>query len=159
MQQERKVNHRFRVSLMWAITILFFGRVYGQFLVTYMEVSWLPSLPYWFSGYIEYQYLLGIQIILLMLMTTINVDNFRQSGYFYVVSETKIKWLRRFCISYILVMVIRLSLHFVYFTDRVWYINMIPITFHRLLAGYIWLVSTAAGINAQEVNKREKKLF
>ncbi|WP_144394209.1 hypothetical protein [Pleionea sediminis] len=135
------MTNLFRVTLLWTITSLFFCRVYGQFLVTYMEPDWLPALPYWFSGYLEYQYLLGAQILILMLMAVINVDYFRKAGYFYIQSNKKRVWLKRFCGVYLTVMTLRLILHFTLFTEQVWYINIIPISFHWLLAGYLWLLS------------------
>ena len=139
------MNPALRSTLMWGITVLFFGRVYGQFLVTYMEIDWLPPLPYWFSGYLAYHYLLAAQIIILMVMAVINVCYWRQAGYFYLESQGKRRWLQWFCLIYASVITLRLLLHFTVFIDRVWYINLIPIVFHWLLASYLWLMIRREG--------------
>lgn len=137
-----------RVTLMWGISLLFFGRVYGQFLVTHMEPAWLPPLPYWFSGYIAYHYLLGIQIAILMLMSVINASYWRGAGYWFVESRSKKTGIKIFCCLYAFAMVVRLSLHFTLFLDRVWYINLIPIVFHWLLAAYLWLMTVGSSDNS-----------
>ena len=42
---------------------LFVLRVLGQALVAFFDVSFLPSMPHWYSGLMRYEYLLPSQLL------------------------------------------------------------------------------------------------
>jgi hypothetical protein len=52
--------------ILWLLTFLFFLRVLGQVLVAFFDVTFLPPMPYWYSGLLSYPVLLTSQILILM---------------------------------------------------------------------------------------------
>ena len=67
---------------LWTITLLFLCRVLGQFGVYFLDISWLPSFSHWYSGLLEYQYLLPVQCLIFVLLLGINWDISHQHGFF-----------------------------------------------------------------------------
>lgn len=115
--------------LLWFLTFLFISRVLGQLLVRFYPVSFLPPFRDWFSGLLSYPFLLGAQILIIILMIKISMDVTRKRGYF---AENR-KWFRSFAlyfgIIYLLAMIAR------YF----WFGISIMVVFHWVLASFVIL--------------------
>jgi hypothetical protein len=127
---------------LWTITILFLCRVLGQLGVYFLEIEWLPPFSHWYSGLLPYQYLFPSQCLILLLMLKINRDVFQQSGFF---SDSEIKTamiIRWFSYIYAGGMLLRYAVTMYAYPERRWLgEGTIPVTFHILLALYLYLYS------------------
>jgi len=136
-------NSTLKLSIaLWTITLLFLGRVLGQLGVYFLDISWLPPFSHWYSGLLEYQYLLPAQCLILLLLLGINRDISRRNGFFSELrgkTTIAIRWISYFYASS---MVVRYVITMVSYPERRWFgEGTIPITFHLLLALYLYLYS------------------
>lgn len=133
---------RRRGPLLWLLQGLFLLRVLGQIQVAFNSPAWLPPMSAWYSGLIPYPELLTSQILILMFMTVVSYDNVRRQGRFYVQSAKKQKWLATLSLLYFLIMFSRYVIQIIVLPETRWFGGgTIPIIFHFVLAGYIYLVS------------------
>ena len=132
---------RWRGPLLWLLQGLFLLRILGQVQVAFRGLTWLPPMSEWFSGLIPYPELLTSQILILMFMTLVSYDNARREGLFYVQSPRKQKVLARLSAIYFLMMLSRYIIQMLLVPESRWFGGTIPIIFHFVLAGYIYLVS------------------
>lgn len=122
------------------ITVLFAGRVLGQALVAFVGVPWLPPMEQWFSGMIPYPPLLIIQLLMLMLMIKITTAIWRGKGAF---ADVRPHWsgiLMKFSAVYASLMVVRYILTMILHPEMRWFGDIIPIIFHFVLAGFIFVL-------------------
>lgn len=126
--------------LLALLTALFAGRVFGQALVAFAGVSWLPPMAQWFSGLISYPALLIIQLLMLWLMIKITGGIWRGSGTFALVRPEWSGFLKRFSGVYAAVMVFRYVLTMVLYPEMRWFGSVIPIIFHFVLAGFTFVL-------------------
>lgn len=122
------------------ITVLFAGRVLGQALVAFVGVPWLPPMEQWFSGMIPYPPLLIIQLLMLMLMIKITAAIWRGKGAF---ADVRPHWsgiLIKFSAVYASLMVVRYILTMILHPEMRWFGDIIPIIFHFVLAGFIFVL-------------------
>lgn len=127
---------------LWAITLLFLGRVLGQLGVYFLDISWLPPFNHWYSGLLEYQYLLPAQCLILLLLLGINRDIARRKGYFFELGGKASIAIRWFSYIYASSMIVRYLITMYSYPERRWLgEGTIPITFHLLLALYLYLYS------------------
>jgi hypothetical protein len=122
------------------ITVLFAGRVLGQALVAFVGVPWLPPMEQWFSGMIPYPLLLIIQLLMLMLMIKITAAIWRGKGAF---ADVRPHWsgiLMKFSAVYASLMVVRYILTMILHPEMRWFGDIIPIIFHFVLAGFIFVL-------------------
>lgn len=122
------------------ITVLFAGRVLGQSLVAFVGVPWLPPMEQWFSGMIPYPPLLIIQLLMLMLMIKITAAIWRGKGAF---ADVRPHWsgiLIKFSAVYASLMVVRYILTMILHPEMRWFGDIIPIIFHFVLAGFIFVL-------------------
>jgi len=137
------VSERWRVALLWVCLALFVLRVTGQLEVLLLAPAYLPPFAAWESGLIPYALLLPAQILLIGWMAMIADQHTRGSGPFWVTRPRTRQRLRLFAGLYAgsmlvrLVVTMRLPPHTL--LERV----LIPITAHRVLAGFIALLSLA----------------
>jgi hypothetical protein len=125
--------------LLALLTALFACRVLGQALAASAGVSWLPPMPQWFSGVIPYPALLIIQLLLLCLMLKITRDIWRGNGTFAVVRTGWPGFLIKFSAVYAALMVLRYIFSMILYPDMRWTAGIIPIIFHFVLAGFIFV--------------------
>ncbi len=121
------------------LTVLFSLRVLGQALVVFAAVDWLPASEHWFSGLIPYPILLVTQIIMLAGMVKISGDISRGEGFF---AATRRKWSRLligFSALYAGLMIARYILTMIFRPEMRWLGDVIPICFHFVLAGFIYV--------------------
>ena len=126
--------------LLALITFLFACRVLGQSLVAFVGVHWLPAMEQWFSGVIPYPSLLIIQLLLLMLMIRITGEVWRGAGTFAVVRPHWAEFLMKFSGAYAGLMVLRYALTMILHPEMRWFGDVIPIIFHFVLAGFIFVL-------------------
>ena len=121
------------------LTGLFLLRVLGQALVVFFSVDWLPASEHWFSGLIPYPTLLGIQLILAGGMIKIAADVWRGAGFF---AKPRPSWTRLLIVSsvvYAAIMILRYVLTMTYRPEMRWFGGTIPIFFHFVLAGFLYV--------------------
>ena len=122
--------------LLALLTTLFACRVFGQALVAFFGVTWLPPMQQWFSGVIPYPSLLIIQLLMLLLMIKITGDIWRgkapspSCAPLVQLSHQIQRHLRRsHGLSLYPDMILRPEMR--------WFGDIIPIIFHFVLAGFI----------------------
>ena len=124
---------------LWLLMALFACRVAGQAAVAFLGVSWLPPMSEWYSGLLEYPLLLPSQLMILVLMLTMNLGVQAERGPLARVSARSAKVVRGFACLYFAGMVIRYALTMYLVPERRWFGGTIPIFFHWLLALYLYL--------------------
>jgi hypothetical protein len=134
-------TQKFSIAL-WTITVLFLCRVLGQFGVYFLDIDWLPPFSHWYSGLLVYQYLFPAQCLILLLMVKINRDVLRETGFFSAVGTKAAMIIRWFSYLYAGSMLVRYALTMYSYPERRWLgEGTIPVTFHILLALYLYLYS------------------
>jgi hypothetical protein len=126
--------------LLALLTLLFALRVLGQALVGFFGVTWLPAMEQWFSGLISYPTLLIIQLLMLMLMVKITGEIWRGKGAFAIPRPHWSQFLMKFSAVYAGAMVLRYALTMMLRPEKRWFGDAIPITFHFVLAGFIFVL-------------------
>ena len=126
--------------LLALLTFLFALRVLGQALVGFVGVTWLPAMEQWFSGLIPYPTLLIIQLLMLMLMVKITGEIWRGEGTFAIPRPHWSTFLMKFSAVYAAVMVLRYALTMILRPEKRWLGDTIPIFFHFVLAGFIYVL-------------------
>ena len=123
---------------------LFLGRVFGQILAVLAAPLWLPSVEHWHSGLLPYPVLLPAQILILMFMSLVTYDTFRQNGVWYVRKRRTKRILRCVAYLYMAAMALRYVLTMALVPELRWFGQAIPITFHFVLASYILVLGLQA---------------
>ena len=113
----------------WILFLLFVLRVFGQILVEFFHVDFLPPSEFWMAGIVSYPVLLALQILVIILLSKILVDFSRGYGYFVEKSKWKKGWLY-FGIFYFLIMIVRYLVFGI----------SIPVVFHWVLATFCILL-------------------
>lgn len=126
--------------LLALIAALFACRVLGQALVAFVGVPWLPAENQWMSGVIPYPSLLMIQLIMLMVMVKIIGEIWRGKGVFAVRRPHWSDFLMKFSAAYAGLMVLRYALTMIFHPEMRWLGDIIPIIFHMVLAGFIFVL-------------------
>ena len=128
--------------VMAVLLVLFLGRVLGQIVVATTAPSWLPPMARWYSGLMPYRFLLPIQILFLVLMTTISTGVARRSSPFGTLSARAGAWIVRASYVYALGMVARSTRYALAAPEHRGV--LIPIVFHFVLAGFLFTYGSAA---------------
>ncbi len=136
-------NSKQKLSVaLWTITILFLCRVLGQLGVYFLDIDWLPPFNHWYSGLLTYQYLFPAQCLILLLMLKINRDVLQENGLFSDPGIRTAMTIRWFSYIYAGSMLVRYAVTMYSFPERRWLgEGTIPVTFHILLALYLYLYS------------------
>lgn len=131
---------------LWALLALFLVRVVGQIVVAAFDVRWLPPMAEWQSGLLPYPALLASQAVILLVMLWINVSVSRGRGFF-TRPRARLGWvLLIVAATYAGAMVVRYVVSGQLHPDRrLWPPGSIPIAFHFVLAGYLYVLSRLAG--------------
>lgn len=132
MRDARAIPGRRDALLLWALTVLFLARVLGQALVAFAGVTWLPSMDAWHSGLLPYPVLLPLQIVILLVQVTLNVDAARDAGWLWTPRPALGRVLRRVSYAYALAMLVR------YVVTGT---HAIPVSFHLVLASYVFVLA------------------
>ena len=97
-------------------------------------------MEHWYSGLIPYPILLVIQIVMLLVMAKISSDVCRDSGFFATLRPSWSRYLVGFSAIYAAAMALRCVLTMIYRPELRWYGGTIPIVFHFVLAGFIFVL-------------------
>jgi hypothetical protein len=114
--------------ILWFLLGLFILRVFGQALVAFLDVQFLPPMEAWYSGLMPYEYLLPSQIAIIALMAKICVDFTRRGGFFFQKNRFFASAWLWFGYVYLAAMIARA----VFLWD-----HPIPIVFHWVLAAFV----------------------
>lgn len=129
-------HHRYAIVLA-VLAVAFLGRVVGQILVFLELAPFLPPMAEWYSGLLDYPFLLTSQIIILAIQARISYDLWHGKGLIAKPRPAFGTFLHIFGIIYLLVMVIRYILTMAWNPELRWFTGTIPIFFHWVLASYV----------------------
>lgn len=133
---------------MWLCCILFFTRVVGQIMVGLYAPAWLPPMEAWYSGLVPYPILLTVQLALLMLMAAITTEQTLHGSSFQQARPSLGRWLRRVACLYAAAMALRYLIASQVMDIQFWYDGgLIPVLFHWVLAGFIWLAACGSEVH------------
>ena len=121
-------------------TGLFLLRVAGQVLVRLRGPGWLPPTEQW--NLTPYRILLPTQIGILGLMGWIDADFARGHGFWVTPRPTFGAGVLWFALLYALVMAIRYIVRMSRSPEHRWFGGTIPIVFHSVLAGYLFVLGS-----------------
>jgi len=121
------------------LAAFFFLRVVGQALVAFFQVSFLPRMPEWYSALVPYPVLFPIQCAMLVFMVKLSRDLLIGRGFFIAERPKFGKFLIVFSVVYLSAMIFRYGLTMVLYPERRWLGGTIPIFFHFVLAGYLFV--------------------
>jgi hypothetical protein len=134
-------NHHAYARYLSLFTLLLYGRVIGQLVVTLYAPSWLPPMAQWQSGLLPYPWLLAGQAVVLLLMSWITID-FAFGGFWIDprprLGRAAILW----SYFYFAAMVIRYAVCMRLKPDQRWLGGTIPIVFHSVVAAFQWAFGT-----------------
>lgn len=123
--------------LLWILLFAFCLRVFGQMLVAFGGVSWLPPMESWYSGLMPYRYLLPAQFLIIGLYSKVCLDFTRGEGFFV---RSRPVFSRGVLVSgylYLASMIVRYIIRMSLYPEARWFGGVIPIFFHWVLAGFI----------------------
>ena len=123
-----------------ALTVLFSLRVLGQVLVAFFSVPWLPSMEQWYSGLVPYPILLVIQLAMVTVMMKLSIEISRGAGRFAKQHPSWSPILVSFSAIYAGGMALRYILTMLFRPELRWFGHTIPIFFHFVLAGFIFIL-------------------
>jgi hypothetical protein len=125
--------------IMSLLTALFFLRMTGQALVAFFHVTFLPDMQEWYSGLIPYRVLLPIQCAMLAVMVKVSWDLVKGHGFFVAARAKLGRFLVAFSCVYFAAMLFRYIVTMLLNPERRWLGGTIPIFFHFVLAGYLFV--------------------
>jgi len=138
MNDERIVAQKYIAIGLWVLLALFSLRVLGQLLAYWFNSSFLPPFSAWYSGSLNYNFLLISQFIIIGLMIVLN---FRFTKRVVVSRPFFGQVIGVIGLIYFIVMFARLGISLFKLSDQVWFNRPIPSFFHLVLASYLMLVA------------------
>ncbi len=125
--------------LLGVLSLAFAARV--QLLVAVFDVTFLPPMEAWYSGLIPYPALLAIQLVILAVQLEISRELWVGAGAVSVPRPVLGRALAWISVVYFLTMVGRYLVTSVVLPEAGRFGGTIPIVFHWVLAGYLWVLS------------------
>lgn len=122
-------------SVLGFLTLLFLVRVAGQVLVALRGPAWLPAMADW--NFVPYRILLPVQLVLLGVMSALCVAVLRDwhaGGGKVLVGASFLYWAA---------MVVRYSVRMSLRPAARWFGGAIPIVFHCVLAGFLFVLGAS----------------
>jgi uncharacterized protein len=142
---QRAIPPKVQRRYCWALCILlslFCLRVLGQFLVAFVNASFLPPMEAWMSGVVPYPQLLTAQILIIGLYGKVCLDFARGSGYFVTPRRRLGTGLLVFGSLYLGVMILRYIMRMSLYPHERWTGGCIPIFFHWVLSSFILVLGS-----------------
>jgi hypothetical protein len=136
-----EVSRAYAVAL-WLLLALFMCRVVGQALVAFLHVGFLPPMVAWQSGLMGYSWLLGSQLVIVLVFGKICLDFSRGRGMAVVPRRWLGRWLLVFGGLYLLAMIIRYTVRMILYSQERWTGGSFPTFFHWVLAGFLLVLGT-----------------
>ena len=133
-------RRRYGIGLTIFLT-LFVMRVFGQALVVFFDVGFLPAMEQWYSGLLPYPILLPIQVVMIIVMVKLIRDVRRGSGFFSITKRGIGVFLKWFSYVYFLSMAARYVYAMILHPELRWFGHTIPIWFHMVLAAFLYTYS------------------
>lgn len=131
-----QVLRAYAVAL-WLLLALFMCRVVGQGLVAFFDVGFLPPMAAWQSGLMDYPWLLGSQLVIVLVYGKICLDFSRGRGVAVVPRRRLGQGLLVFGGWYLLAMMTRYVVRMALYSQERWTGGSIPTFFHWVLAGFL----------------------
>jgi hypothetical protein len=131
------VESRPAAAYLGLFTALFLFRVVGQVIVRLGRPRWLPPTEQW--NLTPYHLLLPTQIAILALLAWIDVDFARAHGFWTEPRPALGRAVLWFALAYASAMALRYAVQMGRRPDRRWFGGAIPIVFHGVLAGYLFV--------------------
>ena len=131
-------SHRV-APLLWLLLLAFGARVVGQLLVAVFHVPWLPPMEAWMSGLLPYPWLLGSQVLIILLAGKICLDFTRGAGWWVRTRPAFARGVFVVACLYLAAMLVRLGVSF--HPAAAWLGDRIPIAFHVVLASFLLVFS------------------
>ena len=119
---------------LFLLTGLFAFRVFAQMATLQFSIPYLPGFEAWHSGSMPYALLVIFQFIILGLMIRTTHRAWRNT---LTASVKTIRFLRRFGIVYLILMVARLILGQTLLEEYRFFANTITTSFHFVLAAFV----------------------
>jgi hypothetical protein len=135
------------------LLFLFCLRVFGQILVAFFNVSFLPPMEEWFSGLLPYPELLTAQILIIALYGKICLDFSRGHGFVVTPRRRLGTGLLIFGSLYLGVMILRYVIRMSLYPHERWAGGCIPIFFHWVLSSFILVLGSYHWRTAQRPGK------
>ncbi len=135
-------DERWRGPMLWVLLGAFVVRVLGQVFVGVTAPPWLPPMEQWYSGLLPYPVLLPTQIVLIGIMMRFARRVTRHGGRLPD-DPRRSTWLARASCVYAAVMVVRYAMQMVLRPEWRWFGHTIPIVFHLVLAGWLYVLAGA----------------
>jgi hypothetical protein len=123
--------------VLWLLLALFVCRVVGQALVAFFNVGSLPPMAAWQSGLMDYPWLLGSQLVIVVVCGKICLDFSRGRGIAVVPRRGLGQGLLVFGGLYLLAMMTRYAVRMSLYSQERWTGGAIPTFFHWVLAGFL----------------------
>jgi hypothetical protein len=134
------LKNRAYAVVLGALALAFSLRVLGQAIVALGQVSFLPPMEQWDSGLVPYPVLLPMQVAILAAQGMVSRDIWKGTGFFALHRPRLGRALRWFSCFYFAAMVLRYILTMTFYPERRWFFGTIPIFFHWVLAGYLFVL-------------------
>ena len=125
--------------VLWLLLAGFIGRVVGQMLVAFWNVTWFPPMSEWMSGLMPYPYLLPSQMLIIVACAKVCLDFSKGRGWFVRTRPAFGRGVLYFGYVYFAGMIVRYGLQMILRPETRWLGGTIPIFFHLVLAGFIIL--------------------
>ena len=137
----REPGMRTTALILWALLLLFVGRVAGQLLAA---AGWggglLPPFERWHSGILPYPALVAAQVLIIAAYAKVCLDFTRGRGWFVRWRPGLGRGLLVFAALYWAAMITRYVVRMARMPDERWLGGTIPIFFHFVLATFILVV-------------------
>src|SRR4249919_2044976 len=127
-------------TALWSLTALFLARVLGQVVVVLFHPRWLPPMAQWYSGLLAYRYLLPVQGVILAIMVAVSLQFSQGAGLLVEPWPVGGRWLVYYSYLYFTAMAVRYVIWMKRRPDQRWFGGTIPIAFHFVLAGFLYVV-------------------
>ena len=134
---DARIDSSFAAPVLWLLSSLFLVRVVGQLVVLVRNPSWLPPMEQW--NLTPYRLLLPVQLAILGVMAWIDVSFSRRDGVPATPSPTFGEAVAAFSYAYAASMAARYAVRMARRPGERWFGGTIPITFHFVLAGYVYV--------------------
>lgn len=144
----RNLARRYALVL-WILTVLFSFRVVAQLVQVWHPVSFLPPFEAWHSGALPYEWLVGVQGVILVACLRIVWEINKGT---IAPSERKGKILFTLGIIYLITMCARLIVGLTIAPDHFWFGATLPTVFHVVLASFVLIYGRFHSLASQPLS-------
>ena len=137
MSKRTPIDQKRYEPWLWFLVGLFSARVLTQFIQSGFTIRFLPELEKWQGLALPFNALLVIQVIILLLLITVAR---RFSAGSMIPCRISGITLLTLGILYLVVMLLRIALDAVWFSQAEWITHNLTSFFHLVLAGFVFLV-------------------